>query len=303
MTLHRFKIFASVAKHRNETKAAQELHLSQSALSRHLAALQGQCGLLFRKNGRGLEITERGEAFYNEIGPILERIASLEKKYALKGGLEKVKSVLVGSSHSPATLLLPATLWAFKREYPNIGFEFRVSSSSAIQELIVNGDLDLAVITNPSPLESLEMEPFTSFELCVFVSHDHVLAAAREVSVETLARYPLVIRESGRARSRTDEVLSSIRAKGVDLDVAMRCDSPDAVKIIVEQGDAVGILYWENVKRGVRSGQFRTINLAGVDLTVVSCIIYSRQKALSKAAKTFLYFLRETGESANPVRS
>ena len=83
----------------------------------------------------------------------------------------------------------------------------------------------------------------------------------------------------------------------------MRCDSPDAVKIIVEQGDAVGILYWENVKRGVRSGQFRTINLAGVDLTVVSCIIYSRQKALSKAAKTFLYFLRETGESANPVRS
>ena len=78
--------------------------------------------------------------------------------------------------------------------------------------------------------------------------------------------------------------------------------TPDAVKTVVEQGEAVGILYWENVRRGVKSGQFRIINVIGVNLKVVSHIVYSREKALSQAAKTFLYFLREAGESACSVR-
>jgi hypothetical protein len=100
--------------------------------------------------------------------------------------------------------------------------------------------------------------------------------------VETLAHYPLIIRD-GRPDSRTDKLLSGIRAMGVDVVVDMRCDSSDAVKTIVEQGEAIGILYWENIKRGIKTGQFRTINVTGVNLTVSRCrALWNRRSWLSR---------------------
>ncbi len=118
VNFHQVKIFSSVAKHLSETKAAQELHLSQSALSRHLTALQDQFGALFNKNGRGLELTARGAEFYSEIQPILARINALDQKYGAKIETQIPKQVLVGSSYGPATSVLPSVAAAFKVSIP-----------------------------------------------------------------------------------------------------------------------------------------------------------------------------------------
>jgi DNA-binding transcriptional LysR family regulator len=243
MNLHQVRIFVSVAKHLNETKAATELHLSQSALSRHLTALQDQLGPLFNKNGRGLELSERGEAFYKRIQPILAELEAVAKEYGLKNVSEKPMTLKIGSSYGPATSLLPYVVNAFKHEYPTIEVHLRVLNSPDTQELIKNSALDLAVVTNPTPTDSVQMEPFKTFQICFFASSTHALATRKEISIEALARYPLVIGRAKKARSRTDELLSSMAANGVKFDVLMRCEWPDAVKSIVRQGEAVGLLY------------------------------------------------------------
>jgi DNA-binding transcriptional LysR family regulator len=302
VSLHQYRILASVAKYGSETKAAHELHLSQPALCQHLKDLQERLGTLLTRNGHGIELTERGEALLDEITPLLAGIDSVEKKFSFKPGSdsEKAQPVLLGSSHAPATNILPAALWAFKRENPAVEIAFRVSNSPEIQDLVVNGDLDLAVISNPVPLKSLVMEPFKNFELCFFVSRDHPLAGAREISAKSLARYPLVIGRASKVRSRVDDVLGSIRANGAEVNVLMRCEWPDAVKSVVREGEAIGILYRDNIEQGVKAGQFRIINVRGINLSVVSYVVYRRDMALSQNAQEFLRFLRTTCRPNTP---
>ncbi len=155
-----------------------------------------------------------------------------------------------------------------------------------------NSDFDLAVVTNPTPTDALQMEAFKTFHLSFFVSSTHPLASLKTVSVEMLARYPLIIGRVKKARSRSDELLSSLAANGLRLDVLMRCEWPDAVKTVVRQGEAVGVLYRDIVAEGVRAGAFKILNVIGVNLSVISYILYSRERHLSQAAQAFLRLLR-----------
>jgi DNA-binding transcriptional LysR family regulator len=187
---------------------------------------------------------------------------------------------------------VPSVLAAFKELYPPTDIQLRVSNSPNIQELVASSEVDLAVVTNPSPADSLEMEPFKTFRICFFVSPAHPLAASKHVTGQMLARYPLVIGRAKKARSRTDELLNSMAAHGVKLNVLMRCEWPDAVKSVVREGEAIGILYLDNVEQGVRAGQFKIIDVAGVNLSIISYIVYPKEKALSQNAQEFLRFLR-----------
>ena len=85
---------------------------------------------------------------------------------------------------------------------------------------------------------------------------------------------------------------------GVKLNVLMRCEWPDAVKAAVRDGEAVGILYRNNVERGVSAGQFKIVDVIGVNLSVISYILYSRQKTLSQTAQEFLRLLRGAANSS-----
>ncbi len=211
--LYRFYVFASVVKHRNVTKAAQELHITQPAVSQHLRLLQQRFGPLLHKNGRGLELTERGQAFYRSIQLILAQVDALEKEYGLEHFSEEAMTLRVGSSYAPATSVLPSLLAAFKKQCSRSDIQLRVSNSPTIQELVRTSELDLAVVTNPAPMESVQMEPFKTFELCFFVSSAHPLASSKTVSVEALARYPLIIGRAKKARSRTAEPVEQHRRK------------------------------------------------------------------------------------------
>lgn len=99
----------------------------------------------------------------------------------------------IGSSYGPATSLLPSVVSVFKREYPTTEIHLRVLNSPDTQELLNNSELDLAVVTNPIPAESIQMEPFKTFQICFFALSTHALAQETEIPIEALEGYPLVI--------------------------------------------------------------------------------------------------------------
>ncbi len=299
MDLYRFQLLAGVVKHRTVTKAAQELHISQPALSQQLKLLQERFGSLLHKRGRGVELSKRGEAFYKRIQPILAEIESVRWEYELRPFSQTGTVLRIGSSYGPATSLLPSVVNAFKREYPATEIHLRVLNSPDTEELLKNSELDLAVVTNPIPTESIQMEPFKTFQICLFASSTHPLAQESEIPIETLENYPLVIGRAKKARGRTDELLRSIAASGVRLNVLMRCEWPDAVKSIVRQGEAVGVLYRDSVEQAVRAGAFKILNVIGVNLSVISYILYSREKSLSQAAQEFLRLLRAAAKGGS----
>jgi hypothetical protein len=86
-------------------------------------------------------------------------------------------------------------------------------------------------------------------------------------------------------------------AHGVKLNVLTRCEWPDAVKAVVRGGEAVGVLYRDSAEQGVRAGQFKILNLIGVNLSVISYILYARAKNFSKPAEEFLRLLRDVANA------
>jgi DNA-binding transcriptional LysR family regulator len=176
-----------------------------------------------------------------------------------------------------------------------------------MQELVVNSQVELAIITNPVPTPSLEMEPYKEFQLCFFVSVRHPLAGIRQISAESLAKYPIIIGRSKTARSRARDLLSSARSKGLKLNVLMHSEWPDAVREAVKQSEAIGVLYRDLVEQGVREGTFKILNVAGLNMSVISYIVYPRGKLLSQGAQEFLGVLRTNcqhgGRNPLPLQS
>jgi DNA-binding transcriptional LysR family regulator len=292
MDLHHIRIFACVATHLSESRAAQELHLSQPVISQHLKTLQEQYGALFKRNGRGIELTEHGEGFCRKIAVLLTHIESVEKEYGSKADSEKFTPLSIGGSYGPSIAVLPSVVTLFKRHHPRVAVDFRVRNSPAMQNLVMASKVELAVITNPAPSPAITMEPFRPFQLCFFVAADHPLAKAKQVSAEALTRYPLVTGRTKIARSRTETVLGDLAARGLRLNVLLRCEWPDTLREVVEQAEAVGIHYEDVVAQGVGSGRFKIIKVAGVNLSVMSYILHCKEKPLSRNAQEFLQWLR-----------
>lgn len=293
MTMHRFELFASIAKHGNVTKAARELNISQSSISHQLKLLRNefQKSTLYKKSGRGIILTDQGRDFRKDVESILCQVAELKKKYGAKLREQKNEHLTVGGSHGPAISVLPSLIAIFKKTHPSAQIELTVRNSPDIQNLVLNSQVELAVITNPSPSPLLVSEPFRDLELCVFVARHHPLARAKEIKADTLARFPLIIGPR-KAGTRTDELLSCLTAKGLKLNVVMRCEWPEAVKVVVAKGEGVGILYRDIVEAAANNGLFKIINVRGLNLKVLSYIVYSKEKSLYRTAEEFLALLR-----------
>jgi DNA-binding transcriptional LysR family regulator len=118
-----------------------------------------------------------------------------------------------------------------------------------------------------------------------------------------LAKYPLVSGREQRTRNRTNALLGSMKPKGLHPKVLMQCEWPDAIKSVVSESEAVGILYRDLVKHGVEAGRFKIIDVAGVDLSIISYIVYSREKILSQDAQKLLGFLRARRQENALVKS
>ena len=285
--LYRLEVFASIVRHQSVTKACQELHSTQSALSQHLKVLREQFGEISERKGRHIEITERGYAFSRDIEPILSQAAALEKKYgrALRG------SLTLGATLGPSKSLLPALMKQFERDHPTVEASVKIGPSVEISKLVLNAKVELAVIANPFLTPLLAMEWFRKEKLVGFVATDHPLARRKQIGADQFAALPLIIRGGRNSRNSTDEFLSALMAKGVRPNVLKRLETANAVVAAVKNGAGVGILYYDVIKAEVEQATIKILRVAGLDLKASSYIVYLKNQPLSRNAQDFLAIL------------
>src|SRR3970040_1417586 len=137
MTLDRFKVFAAAARYRSVTRAAEELHITQPAVTKQLKALERDYNAnLYRRNGRGIELTEAGQVFLGKVKTILRNYDSLTETSKSNGSAAKVETLTVGGSYSPSAVLLPSLLAHFKKSHPQVDLNLRTDNRRNIERLI-----------------------------------------------------------------------------------------------------------------------------------------------------------------------
>jgi DNA-binding transcriptional LysR family regulator len=296
MTLHQLKIFDCVVRLLNITKASESLHISQPSVSQQLKLLEAEFGRkFFARVNYGVELTRDGREFFDAIRPILEQAEVVERKFKIKNGAKAPGLLKVGGSHNVSADVLPALLMAFKQTRPLVQFILESNDSVVIEKRLLNSELDVGLITNPSYRDELHYQPYDKMEVVAFCLPTNPLAG-KTLTLEQLAESQLVMRGGG----RIEKALKSHRS---GLNIAVRCEASAAVKAAVRAGMGVGILYRNAVASRLMAGRWKLVNVPELqEMGVRSFFVYDRRKPLDRLTEEFLKSVQRNNPSvARPV--
>jgi DNA-binding transcriptional LysR family regulator len=292
MNLNRFVLFVTVAKYGSISKAASALHISQPSATQQLKALEAEYQIrLYRRAGKGVELTEEGRRFLKNVKALLKGVEDLKKGVTVAEQRRRPEPLTVGGNHGISSVFLPCLLAIFKREYPEVEITLRTDNSAAIARLIERGEADIGLIIDAPFSPTLVREPYRREKLIAFVPPGHPLAHKKRLNLTELGQTPLVIRGGAEYQNQIETILAHLESRGLEPTIGLRCDSPEAVKTAVAERMGVGILCRDLVEPQIRTGDFKKIELPDLGLEVQNFVVYSRERPLSAPARAFLKLL------------
>jgi DNA-binding transcriptional LysR family regulator len=285
MTLHQLKIFQSVGTLQNITKAAEILHISQPSVSQQLKLLEEEFGTkFFARLSQGVELTYEGKQFLDAVSPILTQAELVEKTF--KRNPNQAVLLKIGGSHNVSFDVLPELLMTFKQSHPLVQFILETNDSSVIEKRVLNSEVDIGLITNPSYRSEIVYEPYEEMQVVAFCLPINPVAG-KTLSLRELVQLPLVVRTGGR-------IEHTLRSQRHRVNITVRCEASAAVKAAVGLGMGVGVLYRNAVASRVASGTLKLINVPELkEMGVQSFIIVDKRKPLVSVAGEFLTMLRK----------
>jgi DNA-binding transcriptional LysR family regulator len=294
MTFHQLRIFQAVAEQCNITTASRKIRISQPSVSKQLRLLEQECGLkLYVRSGQGIRLTEEGRLFQKAVKPIIEQTEKLKRTFRNRATETSVKNLIVGTTPTPAAFFLSAVLKSFVELHPNVHPTLRTGYPGVMEEMVLNGDVDIALtITRPHNSQIIA-EPIHSEEIVAVVSAKHWLATKQRLNEAELAHVPFVMTAGGR-------VAQEIQRLGLKLNVVMWCESVDIKKESVQAGLGIGLFYRGSAEAGLREGYFKLIEIPRLkDIKITCFAIYRKGMELSSSRRDLLTLLRQWSSNAD----
>ncbi|MGH7770861.1 MAG: LysR family transcriptional regulator [Candidatus Binatia bacterium] len=292
MTLHQLRIFKTVAKHLNVTRASEELHITQPAVSRQLRLLAEECGVtLYKTIARGIELTQEGRLFLSSAGPILTEVERIKKIFCGNGKAEELR---IGGSQSLSLSFIPVLCGIYRRTHPEVRIVIKTGNGHDTEQLVLKSEIEIGVITNPSHHFSLIYEVCRKEKLVAVSSVRHEAVKKPRLTASELARAPLIVHGKAPGEDcQSEAVLKQLEERGLTPNVVMRCDSSLTVKAAVKAGVGIAILHQEMVEPEVKRRDLKIVRITDLKMETESFIIYSKDSPLSLNAQDFLALLRQ----------
>ncbi|MFQ5591155.1 MAG: LysR family transcriptional regulator [Phycisphaerae bacterium] len=257
--------FLAVARCLNFTKAAEELALTQPAVSRQIHQLERELGVvLFERLGRTVQLTDAGRELVSLGEQLLGQVDRVVEAVRRYGSAER--GVLrIGASTTPGYYVLPPVLGRFRRAHRGVELQFMVENSSAIERRVLHNELDLGFVGGHPTTDTLQIASIADDELVCFCAPNHPLAGRRRVNARSLGDPTWVVRERGSATRELSE--QWLEKAGTRMRKTIELDSPEGIKALVAAGIGISFMSILGVKEELRRGQLERINLSGLRLT------------------------------------
>lgn len=230
VTFEQLRIFLAVAEREHLTRAAEALHLTPSAASASIRALELAYGVsLFNRVGRGIELSEAGRLFLPEARAILVRVGAAEALIADLGGLKRGRLVLQ-ASQTISSHFLPPLMVAFQAAHPGVELSLVIGNTETVAEAVAGGEAELGFVEGRIDSPVLHASRVAEDRLIVVVPPGHPWADGAIIAPDRLRATQWVLRESGSGtRSSFAEALLSAGLSVDDLDVVLELPSNEAV--------------------------------------------------------------------------
>lgn len=291
MDLRHLLTFCAVVDRGSFSAAADELGISQPAVSAQIRSLEQRVGeRLLDRHGRGASLTEAGRV----LETYARRMIALEEELDRELGetSERVSGQLViGSSTGPGEVLLPPVLGDFRRRHPEVGVSLIVSDTRTICQQVIDGELELGIVGSDRPQRGLVVTPFIRDELIVIAPPDHPLARETAIDLAAFLEYPVILQQRG---SGVRDVLEqAIRAAGLrpsDLTVEMEIGLQQSVKAAVMGGYGITVISRGAVEPELADGRLAGVALSGSDLRRDFATVRAVGRTPSRVISAFLAF-------------
>jgi DNA-binding transcriptional LysR family regulator len=279
------RTFLAVHRHGNLTRAAEDLFLSQPAVSRRVDRLERSLGLaLFERLGKSLHLTEAGEALAREASALIgaaERLAEVVR--ARQAGEEG--RLRVGASTTPGLYLLPPVLLRFRARHPKVALHYEVENSRHIEDRIVRNDLDLGFVGAHLTHAALRVTPVYRDRIVLYAAASHALARRRALAPRDLEDEVCVVREPGSATRRLVDGWMRRAKVRLRRTVEIRC--PEAAKVLVRSG--LGFSYMSaSGLAGDGGAGLRALPIPAPKLRRPVFFVRHADKRVSSAMRSFL---------------
>jgi DNA-binding transcriptional LysR family regulator len=285
------KAFVTVAEARSFSIAANRLHLTQPAVSKRIALLESQMGVrLFDRIGRTVNLTEAGRALEPRAKDILLNIEDTQREISnLAGNIGGRLSL--ATSHHIGLWRLPQVLRKFSHLYPDVSLDLHFMDSEVAHEQIVQGNLELGVITlAPKSHERLNAVPVWRDELVFMCAADHPLNQTGKVYIEQLPEYPAILPDMSTFTGRI--VKSLFEERGLTLNVSMSTNYLETIKMLISVG-----LGWSVLPKSMLDDSLAVISVPNVKIERQLGAIHHVQRTLSNSGKAFLKCLEEDSDN------
>jgi DNA-binding transcriptional LysR family regulator len=283
MNWDRLVYFRAVAGLQHISRAADELGITQPALSRAIARLERDVGVdLFARRGRTIVLTRYGSAFLRRVERALDEI-ELGRREAAELAVADAELISLGFLRTLGAALVPQLVRAFRAEHPDVRFAFTQNNGTALEALLLAGDVALTLTAGPPQKAALKWERVTTQRLMLIVPPDHRLAKRTAVKLADVRAETFLSFKPGHAiRDFTDDLC---RGAGFVPAIAFEADESNSIRGFVNAGFGIAL-----VPQTGTAGDLPSIRIADANAQREVGIAWNGDATLSAAERAFRRF-------------
>lgn len=294
------RAFCTLARTGSFTQAARELHLSQSAVSHSMKALEQEVGCrILDRLGKKAVLTQAGEQLLAHAERIMAEMAQARAELGRLGkwGQSRLR---LGASTTACQHILPAVLREFKESFPNCAITIEPGDTPEMIEALRAHKIDLALNLEPAASENLGFRPMFTDELCFILSPQHPWARAGHVTRSEIARQNYILYK--RKSYTSDMIEAYFREEEIVLFSQLDMGNMEAIKALVKLGLGISILAPWTAQKELEDGSLVTLPLGKRKLRRRWGILHWHGRRMSMAEETFIGLCEESVRFLNGQR-
>ena len=301
-TLRQLKVFDAVARLSSYSRAAEELHLTQPAVSTQVRKLEDHAGLaLFEQLGKKIYLTAAGTELLHHGRAIMAQFEQAQSAMAqfkgVAGGKLNVAVISAGDYFFPRLLV------EFARRHKGVSLNLAVRNRDELLADLAENRTDLAVMVRPPTGADTLNEAFAPHPYVIVAARKHPLAGESRIPMSRVLREPFIVRETG--SDTWQSMADGFGAHMAKLNIAMQIKSTETIKQAVIAGMGISFLSAHTVSRELRARSLGVLDVQGFPLLLNWYVVHRRNKRLPPVAQAFKQFLLSEGrqliEQAVPV--
>lgn len=287
----RLKVFYTVAGRESFSRAAEELHITQPAITRHIRLLEDQFAQkLFERKGYRVELTEAGQILLRHVSFILEQHQKLEFEMNLLKG-EVRGQLQLAASTTIAQYWLPPVLAGFHAKFPEISISLVNENTEEVERLVMERKAQLGLIEGSTRKSGLHYESFLRDEIVLVAGRNHPLTRRAEVKLEDISKEKLLIRERGSGTLQVlEDALKNQQMPLENFNIEMELGSSESIKAYLMHSACCAFLSVHTILKELKSGELFVIDLADFSLQRQFYTVQQQgeQSALCKLFKDYI---------------